>query len=97
MDIRISSTCKISTNVEENFIPEKVAILAINAMIIGHWIMSPYPFGDLPEKIMRKNNWFTQNFAYTESNENPKYVNPKYFMIHLRGIARHARSIYTRG
>ena len=44
-------------DVEENFIPKEVAILAINATIIEHWIMMPpYPFGDLPERVRRENN-----------------------------------------
>ncbi|KYN28354.1 hypothetical protein ALC57_02231, partial [Trachymyrmex cornetzi] len=38
-------------DVEDNFIPKEVAVLAINAMITGHWIMRPpYPFGELPER-----------------------------------------------
>ena len=42
-------------DVEENFIPKEVAVLAINATITGHWIIIPsYPFGDLPESKTRK-------------------------------------------
>jgi len=39
-------------DVEENFIPKEVAVLAINETITGHWIMiPPYSFGDLPERV----------------------------------------------
>jgi len=37
-------------NVDKKFIPKKVAVVAINATIIGYWIMMPpCPFSDLPE------------------------------------------------
>ena len=50
-------------DVEENFISKEVAILAINVTITGHWIMiSPYPFGDLPERVRRENNWLIRNY-----------------------------------
>ncbi|XP_018353060.1 PREDICTED: uncharacterized protein F54H12.2-like [Trachymyrmex septentrionalis] len=48
-------------DVEENFIPKEVAVLAINAAITGHWIMtSPCPFEDLPVRAKRENNWLTK-------------------------------------
>ena len=44
-------------DVEENFIPKEVAVLAINAAISGHRIMtSPCPFEDLPVRAKRENN-----------------------------------------
>ena len=50
-------------DVEENFIPKEVAVLAINAAITGHWIMtSPCPFEDLPVRTKRENNWLTRNY-----------------------------------
>jgi len=39
-------------NVDEKFIPIEVAIVAINATIIGHWIMMLLcSFSDLPERV----------------------------------------------
>ena len=50
-------------DVEENFIPKQVAVLVINAVFTRHWIMMlPYPFGDLPERVRRENNWLTRNY-----------------------------------
>jgi len=44
-------------NVNEKFIP-KEAVVAINATIIGYWIMiSPCLFSDLPERVRREINW----------------------------------------
>jgi len=83
-------------DVEENFIPKEVAVLAINAAITGHWIMtSPCPFEDLPVRAKRENNWLTRNYHGIEWFDGD--VNPKNFTIHLRDITRHARYIYTRG
>ncbi|EGI65602.1 hypothetical protein G5I_05902 [Acromyrmex echinatior] len=69
-------------DVEENFISKEIAVLAINAMITGHWIMTPpHLFGDLPERVRRENNWLTRNYHGIEwFDEN---VNPKYFTIQL--------------
>jgi len=48
-------------DVEENFIPKEVTVLAINAAITGHWIMTPpCPFEDLPVRARRENNWLTK-------------------------------------
>ena len=42
---------------DEKFIPKEVAVVAINAPIIGHWIITPpYPFDELPVKSRRENN-----------------------------------------
>jgi len=39
-------------NVDEKFIPKEIAVVVINATIIGHWIMMPLcSFNDLPEKV----------------------------------------------
>ncbi|KYN27633.1 hypothetical protein ALC57_02974 [Trachymyrmex cornetzi] len=65
-------------------------------MITGHWIMRPpYPFGELPERARRENNWLTRNYHGIEWFDGD--VNPIYFTIHLRAITRHARHIYTIG
>ncbi|KYN13605.1 hypothetical protein ALC57_14203 [Trachymyrmex cornetzi] len=83
-------------DVEDNFIPKEVAVLAINATITWHWIMRPpFPFGKLPERARRENNWLTRNYHGIEWFDGD--VNPVYFTIHLRAITRHARYIYTRG
>jgi len=83
-------------DVEENFIPKEVAVLAINAAITGHWIMtSPCPFEDLPVRAKRENNWLTRNYHGIEWFDGD--VNSTNFTIHLRDITRHARYIYTRG
>ncbi|KYN41670.1 hypothetical protein ALC56_03931 [Trachymyrmex septentrionalis] len=53
-------------DVEENFIPKEVTVLAevlaiINAAITGHWIMtSPCPFKDLPVRAKRENNVWSE-------------------------------------
>jgi hypothetical protein len=47
---------------EKNFIPKEIAVFAINAPYVGHWItMPPYPFDDLPESSRRENNWLSRN------------------------------------
>ncbi|KYN14629.1 hypothetical protein ALC57_13158 [Trachymyrmex cornetzi] len=83
-------------DVEDNFIPKEVVVLAINAMITGHWIMRPpYPFGELPERARLENNWLKRNYHRIEWFDGD--INPIYFTIHLRAITRHVRYIYTRG
>lgn len=83
-------------DVDEQFIPKEVAVVAINDPIIGHWIMMPpYPFGDLPEKARRENNWLSRNYHGIEWFDGE--VNSKYFTIQLREITRQARYIYSRG
>jgi len=54
-------------NVKENFIPKEVTVLAINATITGHWIMtSPCPpFDNLSERIRRE-----KQLAYTKLSRN---------------------------
>ncbi|KYN17798.1 hypothetical protein ALC57_09902, partial [Trachymyrmex cornetzi] len=72
-------------DVEDNFIPKEVAVLAINATITEHWIMRPpYPFGELPKRARRENNWLTRNYHGIEWFDGD--VNPIYFTIHLRAI-----------
>ncbi|KMQ82769.1 hypothetical protein RF55_21923 [Lasius niger] len=48
-------------DVNGEFIPKEVAVVAINAPIVGHWIMMPpQPFGELPERSnneIEKNTW----------------------------------------
>ncbi|KMQ82724.1 hypothetical protein RF55_22048 [Lasius niger] len=48
-------------DVHDKFIPKEVAVVAVNAPIVGHWIMMPpHPFGELPERSnneIEKNNW----------------------------------------
>ncbi|KYN27441.1 hypothetical protein ALC57_03150, partial [Trachymyrmex cornetzi] len=69
-------------DVEENFIPKEVTVLAINATITGHWIMRPsYPFGELPERARRENNWLTRNYHGIEWFYGD--VNATYVTIHL--------------
>jgi len=51
-------------NVNEKFIPKEVAVVAINAIIIGHWIMiSLCPFSDLSK---RKQLAFAKFMALSE-------------------------------
>ena len=81
---------------EENFISKEVAVLAVNAAIIGLSILtSPCPFEDLSMRARRENNWLIRNYHGIEWFDGD--VNPKNFTIHLRDITRHARYIYTRG
>jgi len=47
---------------EKKFIHKEVAVVAIDAPIVNHWIiMQPHSFAELPEKIRRENNWLTRN------------------------------------
>lgn len=83
-------------DVEEKFIPKEVAVVAVNAPIIGHWIMTPpYPFDELPEKSRRENNWLSRNYHGIEWFDGE--TKQKYFAIQLREITRQARYIYSRG
>jgi len=83
-------------NVDKKFIPKEVAVVAINAKIIGHWIMMPpCPFSELPERVRRENNWLSRNYHGIEWFDGE--ANPKYFALQLREITRQARYIYTRG
>lgn len=35
----------------EKFLPKEIAVVAIGASIVDHWIMTPpHPFDELPEK-----------------------------------------------
>ena len=79
-----------------NFIAKEVAVVAIDAPFVSHWIMMPpCAFGKLPAKARRENNWLSRNYHGIEWFDGE--VNPKYFTSHLREIARHARCIYVRG
>jgi len=83
-------------NVDEKFIPKEVAVVAINATIIGHWIMMPpCPFSDLSERVRRENNWLSRNYHGIEWFDGE--ANLKYFTLQLREITRQTRYIYTRG
>jgi len=83
-------------NADEKFIPKEVAVVAINATIIGHWIMMPpCPFSDLSERVRRENNWLSRNYHGIEWFDGEG--NLKYFTLQLREITRQARYIYTRG
>lgn len=81
---------------DEKFLPKEVAVVAIDAPIVDHWIMMPpHPFGELPEKVRRQNTWLTRNYHGIEWFDGE--TNPKYFTLHLREIIRHSRHIYVRG
>ncbi|XP_070171148.1 uncharacterized protein [Polyergus mexicanus] len=78
------------------FIPKEVAIIALDAPFVGHWIMMPpYSFGDLPRNVRHENNWLTRNYHDIEWFDGE--ANPKYFTSQLREITRQARHIYVRG
>lgn len=80
----------------DKFIPKEVAVVAINASFVGHWIMiSPYPFGELPEKTRRENNWLSRNYHGLEWFDGE--ADPKYFTRQLQEIVRTVRCIYVRG
>ena len=81
---------------DEKFIPKEVAVVAINAPIIGHWIITPpYPFDDLPVKSRRKNNWLSLNYHGIEWFDGETDL--ECFTIQLREISRQVLRIYTRG
>lgn len=81
---------------DEKFLPKEVAVVAIDAPIVDHWIMMPpHPFAELPEKVRRQNTWLTRNYHGIEWFDGE--ANPKYFALHLREIIRHSRHIYVRG
>jgi len=80
--------------VDEKFIPKEVAVVAINATIIGDWIMmSPCPFSDLSEKVRRGNNWLSRNYHGKWFDGE---ANLKYFVLQLREITWQTRYIYTK-
>jgi len=79
-------------NADKKFIPKEVAV-AINATIIGHWIMMPSClFSDLPVRARQETNWLSRNHHDIEwfdgGNQSP---------IFHAIITRQARYIYTRG
>lgn len=83
-------------DVNDKFIPKEVAVVAINAPIVGHWIMMPpHPFGELPERVRQENNWLTRNYHGIEWYDGE--ANPKYFTLQMREITRNTRYIYVRG
>jgi len=71
-------------DVEETLFWKKSRFLRLirRSSDIGLW--SPYPFGDLPERIKRENNWLTRNYDGIEWFDGN--INSKYFMIQLRDI-----------
>ncbi|XP_070171503.1 uncharacterized protein [Polyergus mexicanus] len=80
----------------EKFIPKEVAVIALDALFVGHWIiMPPHSFGDLPGKVRHENNWLTRNYHSIEWFDGK--ANPKYFTTQLREITRQACYIYVRG
>ncbi|XP_072757019.1 uncharacterized protein [Anoplolepis gracilipes] len=82
-------------DVNDKFIPKEVAIVSIDAPIVGHWIMMPlHPFGELSAKARRENNWLSQNYHGIEWFDGE--TNLKYFISHLREITRRVRYIYVR-
>jgi len=82
-------------NTDEKFIPKEVAIVAINATIIGYWIiMPPCSFSDLPERARRENNWLSRNYHGVEWFDDE--VNLKYFMLQLQLHDKPATYIYQR-
>lgn len=83
-------------NAKEKFLPKEVALVAINAPIVGHWIMMPpHPFGELPESSRRQNNWLSRCYHGIEWFDGE--TNLRYFTLQLREIVRQARYIYSRG
>lgn len=83
-------------NAEKKFIPKEVAVVAIDAPIVNHWIMiAPHSFAELPEKIRRENNWLTRNYHGIEWFDGE--TNWKYFTSQLRQIIKCVRHIYVRG
>lgn len=81
---------------EKKFIPKEIAVVAIDAPIVNHWIMiPPHSFAELPEKIRQENNWLTRNHHGIEWFDGE--TNPKYFTSQLRQITRCVRHIYVRG
>jgi hypothetical protein len=81
---------------DEKFLPKEIAVVAIDAAIVDHWIiMPPCPFGELPEKVRRQNTWLTRNYHGIEWFDGE--ANSKYFTLRLREIIRYSRHIYVRG
>ena len=81
---------------EGKFIPKEIAVVALDAAIIGHWItLPPCSFEELPESSRRENNWLSQNYHGIEWFDGE--ANPKFFVSQLRDITRWARCIFTRG
>lgn len=81
---------------EKKFIPKEVAVVAIDAPIVNHWIMiPPHSFAELPEKIRQENNWLTRNYHGIEWFDGE--TNSEYFTSQLRQITKCVRHIYVRG
>jgi len=78
---------------EREIYSERSVIVAINATIIGHWIMMPLcPFSDLPERVRWENNWLSRNYRGSEWFDGE--ANLKYFTLQLCKITWQARYIY---
>jgi len=81
-------------NVDEKFIPKEVAVVAINATIIGHWIMMQlYTFSDLPKRDEKTTGFRRIIMALNGSTAKPI---SNIFALQLREITINTLHIYQR-
>lgn len=81
---------------DHGFLPKEVAVVATNQPLSMHWIVAPpYQYCELPPEVRRLNKYLTLHHHGLEWYEGD--VGCKQLYANLREIARHSRTIWTRG